>query len=111
MQEVWRLKLDWNHSLPIHLETQWKRFVKSLAAINNLNNPRYILLNNALRIELHGYCDSSLRAYGAAIYAKWLHNSETVPTNLLCSKSRIAPLKTVTRFPGLSCVQQCFLLS
>ncbi|GFW60481.1 integrase catalytic domain-containing protein [Trichonephila clavipes] len=70
MQELWRLKLDWKDSLPIHLETQWKRFVKSLAAINNLNIPRYILLDDALRIELHGYCDSSLRAYGAAIYVK-----------------------------------------
>ncbi|GFX51465.1 uncharacterized protein TNCV_3103981 [Trichonephila clavipes] len=96
MQELWRLKLDWKDSLPIHLETQWKRFVKSLAAINNLNIPRYILLDDALRIELHGYCDSSLRAYGAAIYVKCLHNSGTVSTNLLCSKSRVAPLKSVT---------------
>ncbi|GFW03743.1 uncharacterized protein TNCV_2538541 [Trichonephila clavipes] len=78
------------------LETQWKRFVKSLAAINNLNIPRYILLDDALRLELHGYCDSSLRAYGAAIYVKCLHNSGTVSTNLLCSKSIIAPLKSVT---------------
>ncbi|GFQ92738.1 uncharacterized protein TNCT_719331 [Trichonephila clavata] len=54
MQELWRLKLDWNDSLPIHLQTQWERFVKSLAAINNLNIPRYILLDDALRIELHG---------------------------------------------------------
>ncbi|GFW55993.1 uncharacterized protein TNCV_373991 [Trichonephila clavipes] len=96
MQELWRLKLDWKDSLPIHLETQWKRFVKSLAAINNLDIPRYILLDDALRIELHGYCDSSLRAYGAAIYVKCLHNSGTVSTNLLCSKSRVAPLKSVT---------------
>ncbi|GFW03513.1 uncharacterized protein TNCV_3020251 [Trichonephila clavipes] len=29
MQELWRLKLDLNDSLPIHLKTQWKRFVKS----------------------------------------------------------------------------------
>ncbi|GFV21178.1 integrase catalytic domain-containing protein [Trichonephila clavipes] len=75
MQELWRLNLDWNDSLPIHLETEWKRFVKYLTAINNLNIPRYILLDNALRIELHRYCDSSLRAYGAAIYVKCLHNS------------------------------------
>ncbi|GFT00139.1 integrase catalytic domain-containing protein [Trichonephila clavipes] len=96
MQELWRLKLDWNDSLPIHLETQWKRFVKSLAAINNLNIPRYILLDDALRIKLHGYCVSSLRAYGIAIYVKCLNNSGFISTNLLSSKSRIAPLKSVT---------------
>ncbi|GFQ68417.1 DUF1758 domain-containing protein [Trichonephila clavata] len=60
MPELWRLKLDWNDSLPIYLETLWKRFVKSLAAINNLNFPRYILLDDELRIELHRYCGSSL---------------------------------------------------
>ncbi|GFX88550.1 DUF1758 domain-containing protein [Trichonephila clavipes] len=96
MQELWRLKLDWNDSLPVHFETQWKRFVKPLSAIKNLNIPRYILLYDALRIKLRGYCDSSLRAYGAAIYVKCLHNSGTVSTNLLCSKSRIAPLKSIT---------------
>ncbi|GFW55322.1 integrase catalytic domain-containing protein [Trichonephila clavipes] len=57
MLELWRRKLDWNDSLPIHLKTQWKRFVKSLAAINNLNIPRYILLDDVLRIELHWYCE------------------------------------------------------
>ncbi|GFU26920.1 integrase catalytic domain-containing protein [Trichonephila clavipes] len=65
MQELGRLKLDWNDFLPMNLKTQWKRFVKSLAAINNLNIPRYILLDDAQRIELHGYCDSSLRDYGS----------------------------------------------
>ncbi|GFR01127.1 integrase catalytic domain-containing protein [Trichonephila clavata] len=54
MQELWRLTLDRNDSWPIHLVTQWTRFVKPLAAINNLNIPRYILLDDALRIELHG---------------------------------------------------------
>ncbi|GFS69345.1 integrase catalytic domain-containing protein [Trichonephila clavipes] len=78
----------------------WKRLVKSLAAINNLNIPRYILSDDALRIELQGYSDSSLRAFGAAIYVKCLHNSGTASTNLLCSKSRITPLKSVT-FPRL----------
>ncbi|GFU33464.1 integrase catalytic domain-containing protein [Trichonephila clavipes] len=73
MQELWRLKLDWNDSLPIHLETHWKRIVKSLGAINNLNIPRYILLDDALRIELHGYCDSSLKADGAAIFGNCIY--------------------------------------
>ncbi|GFW84047.1 integrase catalytic domain-containing protein [Trichonephila clavipes] len=88
MQELWRLKLDWKDSLPIHLETQWKRFVKSLAAINNLNIPRYILLDDALRTELHGYCDSSLRAYDAAIYVKCLHNSGTVSLQIYCAPNQ-----------------------
>ncbi|GFR32899.1 uncharacterized protein TNCT_657521 [Trichonephila clavata] len=107
-QGLWRLNLNWNDSLPIHLETQWKQFVKSLVAINNLNIPRYILLDDALRIELHGYCDNSLRVYGDTIYVKCLHNSGTVSTSLLCSKSRIALLKSVT-IPRLELFAAVFL--
>ncbi|GBL95711.1 hypothetical protein AVEN_665-1 [Araneus ventricosus] len=96
MQELWRLKLDWNDSLPIQLESQWKRFVTFLSTINTLNIPRYILLDCALQIELHGFADASEKAYGAAIYVRCLSNSGEISTNLLCSKSRIAPLKSVT---------------
>ncbi|GBN10409.1 hypothetical protein AVEN_141510-1 [Araneus ventricosus] len=96
MQELWRLKLDWNDSLPIQLESQWKRFVTFLSTINTLNIPRYIFLDYALKIELHGFADASVKAYGAAIYVRCLSNSGEISTNLLCSKSRIAPLKSVT---------------
>ncbi|GBO41971.1 hypothetical protein AVEN_98228-1 [Araneus ventricosus] len=96
MQELWRLKLDWNDSLPIQLESQWKRFVTFLSTINTLNIPRYILLDYAFKLELHGFTDASEKANGAAIYVRCLSNSGKISTNLLCSKSRIAPLKSVT---------------
>ncbi|GBM58691.1 hypothetical protein AVEN_256466-1 [Araneus ventricosus] len=96
MQELWRLKLDWNYCLPIQLESQWKRFVTFLSTINSLSIPRYILLDYALKIELHGFADASEKAYGAAIYVRCLNNSGEISSNLLCSESRIAPLKSVT---------------
>ncbi|GBM91531.1 hypothetical protein AVEN_83462-1 [Araneus ventricosus] len=96
MQELWRLKLDCNDSSPIQLESHWKRFVTFSSTINTLNIPRYILLDYALKMELHGFADASETAYGAAIYVRCLSNSEEISTNLLCSKSRIAPLKSVT---------------
>ncbi|GBO33493.1 hypothetical protein AVEN_208733-1, partial [Araneus ventricosus] len=68
MQELRRLKLDWNDSLPIQLESRWKRFVTFLTTINTLNIPRYIFLDYALKIEQHGFADASEKAYGAAIY-------------------------------------------
>ncbi|GBO45383.1 hypothetical protein AVEN_20809-1 [Araneus ventricosus] len=94
MQELWRLKLDWNDSLKIQLESQWKRFVTFLSTINTLNTARYILLDYALKIELYGFSDASEKACGAAIYVRCLNNSGEISTNLLRSKSRIAPLTT-----------------
>ncbi|GBM67326.1 hypothetical protein AVEN_72458-1 [Araneus ventricosus] len=96
IQELWRLKLDWNDSLPMQLESQWKRFVTFLSTINTRNIPRYIFLDYALKLELNGFADASEKAYGAAIYVRCLSNSGEISTNLLCSKSRFSPLKSVT---------------
>ncbi|GBN10127.1 hypothetical protein AVEN_214037-1 [Araneus ventricosus] len=53
-------------------------------------------MDYALKLELHGFADASEKAYGAAIYVRCLSNSGEISTNLLCSKSRIAPLKSIT---------------
>ncbi|GBN49847.1 hypothetical protein AVEN_21849-1 [Araneus ventricosus] len=96
MQELWRLKLDWNDYFPIQLESQWKRFVTFLSTINTLNFPRYILLDYALKIELHGFADTSEKSYGEAIYVSCLNNSGEISEHFVCSKSRITPLNSVT---------------
>ncbi|GFW88895.1 integrase catalytic domain-containing protein [Trichonephila clavipes] len=54
-----------------------------------------ILLPATIRIEIHGFSDASKRAY-AAVYIKCFNESGQSQTRLLCSKSRVAPLKTLT---------------
>ncbi|GBN81664.1 hypothetical protein AVEN_90378-1, partial [Araneus ventricosus] len=49
-----------------------------------------------LRIEIHGFSDASERAYAAVLYLKCFTESGQFKTSLLCSKSRVAPLKTLT---------------
>lgn len=44
---------------------------------------------------LYEFCDASKDAYGAYIYVKTRDKEEQV-TRLLCSKSRVAPIKTVS---------------
>ena len=46
-------------------------------------------------IELIGFCDASKSAYAAAVYLKSTYNS-VVHCNLLISKSRVAPMKSLT---------------
>lgn len=48
------------------------------------------------RIELHGFCDASQNAYGACVYLRATSQSEVHSTRLLCAKSRVASLKTVS---------------
>ena len=49
------------------------------------------------RTELHGFSDPSSLAYGANIYLRTLYKSKLTEVNLIdCSKSRVAPMKTIT---------------
>ncbi|XP_044765410.1 uncharacterized protein LOC123321740 [Coccinella septempunctata] len=47
-------------------------------------------------IEFHGFADASLRAYAACVYIRTVYIDNTVSCFLISSKSRVAPLKTVT---------------
>uniref|UniRef100_A0A182PWV7 Integrase_H2C2 domain-containing protein n=1 Tax=Anopheles epiroticus TaxID=199890 RepID=A0A182PWV7_9DIPT len=45
---------------------------------------------------LHGFCDASIKAYGCAIYLRYTDADGALQSRLLCSKSRVAPLKQLT---------------
>ncbi|XP_050295689.1 uncharacterized protein LOC126735663 [Anthonomus grandis grandis] len=45
---------------------------------------------------MHGFCDSSEKAYAAVVYFRIITYDDNVQTYLLCSKSRVAPLKTIS---------------
>ncbi|GFT23787.1 integrase catalytic domain-containing protein [Trichonephila clavipes] len=75
---------------------EWMNFYQKLAKVNNFKIPRCILLPSTIRIEIHGFSDASERAYAAVVYIKCFNESGQSQTRLLCSKSRVAPLKTLT---------------
>ncbi|GFU24837.1 integrase catalytic domain-containing protein [Trichonephila clavipes] len=96
IQELWKIKLDWSEQLPPDAMEKWMNFYQKLAKVNNFKYPRCILLPSTIRIEIHGFSDASERAYAAVVYIKCFNESGQSQTRLLCSKSRVAPLKTLT---------------
>ncbi|GFX37000.1 integrase catalytic domain-containing protein [Trichonephila clavipes] len=96
IQELWKIKLDWSEQLPPDAMEEWMNFYQKLSKVNNFKIPRCILLPATIRIEIHGFSDASERAYAAVIYIKCFNESGQSQTRLLCSKSRVAPLKTLT---------------
>ncbi|GBL86826.1 hypothetical protein AVEN_96057-1 [Araneus ventricosus] len=96
IQGLWKIKLDWSEQLPPDAMKEWKRFYLKLSEVNNLKIQRYILLPGTVRIEIYGFSDASERAYAAVLYLKCFTESGQFKTSLLCSKSRVAPLKTLT---------------
>ena len=47
-------------------------------------------------VEVHGFGDASLKAYGAAVYIRIRDKAENVSSQLVISKSRVAPIKKVS---------------
>ncbi|XP_037931134.1 uncharacterized protein LOC119665947 [Teleopsis dalmanni] len=97
VQKLWQLNLSWDEALPAEMHTQWTHFRQSLCEVNNVKIPRHIFHHKQPRnTEIHVFTDASKRAYGAVIYIRAEMTDRTISVQLLCSKSRVAPLKTQT---------------
>ncbi|KAF8766533.1 Corticosteroid 11-beta-dehydrogenase isozyme 2 like protein [Argiope bruennichi] len=73
--------------LPAKETSEWQEFVTSITNLNDINIERCIIIPNAEVNELHGFCDSSEKAYGAA--------------DLTCSVSKMSQVPLVHYISGL----------
>ncbi|XP_033214076.1 uncharacterized protein LOC117171133 [Belonocnema kinseyi] len=96
MQRLWQLKLDWDESVPNSVFTAWMEFCDQLPVINNVSVERKALINDAISVQLHGFCDTSECGYGACIYLRSMDSTGNISAALFYAKSRVAPLKTVS---------------
>ena len=96
MQELWKEQLNWDASLPATLHTSWVAFKRQLPLLNKFSVKRRTILDNPVSIQLHGFADASEKAYGACIYLRSTDKNNRHFTRLICAKSRVAPLKTVS---------------
>ncbi|RVE46472.1 hypothetical protein evm_008882 [Chilo suppressalis] len=51
---------------------------------------------NPVRIELHIFTDASENAYGACAYSRTFSETGELTVRMICSKSRVAPVKSVS---------------
>lgn len=96
MQELWQLKLEWDEEVPKALAKKWLEFQNDLPQITEFKIPRQTVLSEYIKIEYHGFCDASERAYGACCYIRCCLSADRFISKLLCAKSRVAPLKTLS---------------
>ncbi|GFR25486.1 integrase catalytic domain-containing protein [Trichonephila clavata] len=95
IQKIWLLKIDWDQNLPRQEIENFQRYVAKLHQLKDLKIPRCILLKDSVAVHLIGFADASAQAYGACLYVKSENANET-QIRLLCSKTRVAPLKTLS---------------
>ena len=99
-QQICKLKIDWDSVLPVNLKQTFFRLQSFLQKNEQIEVPRYIFDESQFKIELRGFSDATLQAYGAVTYSRYLSKSSNITTNLIASKSRVAPIKP-TAIPRL----------
>ncbi|XP_072392445.1 uncharacterized protein [Diabrotica undecimpunctata] len=109
MQKLWLNKVKWDAVIPSGLLDNWKNFVRSLMSMPTVTVQRNLYFTGAFHIEIVGFCDSSLIAYGAVIYARTIFENK-VHVNWICSKSRIVPINKKLTVPRLG-LNSALLLS
>lgn len=97
LQELWKTGTHWDESLPQELHTRWLKFKTQLHMVNQLQIPRCVkTVTDVKPIQLYGFADASQDAYGACVYIRSDLGSGNYRSELLSSKSRVAPLKAVS---------------
>ncbi|XP_067635778.1 uncharacterized protein [Eurosta solidaginis] len=66
---------------------------QALETVKVFQVPRYCLQTTVLSTQLHGFCDSSIRAYGCCVYVRAEDKNGNATTRLITAKSRMAPTK------------------
>lgn len=96
MQQIWTLKLEWDDPVPSIIQIAWTRFIEELEFLKEITIPRKLVPDTNSNIELIVFCDASLSAYGAIVYLRTKIGPNNFNVNLMTSKSRVSPIKTVS---------------
>ena len=79
-------KVEWDSPLHLHYTVQWKNLLNNFAILRTVSVKRNLFLNPANdsdTVELHGFCDSSSEAYGAAIFISDISKLKQVHTTII----------------------------
>jgi hypothetical protein len=78
------------------LQQAWNNLHCTIPNLSNFQIPRKVICADATSIQFHWFCDSSEQAYGACLCIRSTNKNNQVLCELLCSTSKIAPLKRLT---------------
>ncbi|XP_075157769.1 uncharacterized protein LOC142231036 [Haematobia irritans] len=96
LQQLWMDGTDWDEKVKAHSLKKWDEFVENFSEIPSIKIPRWIGYTPNAGIQIHGFCDASEKAYCACVYIRVFLSKREISSNLLVSKSKVAPLKTIS---------------
>ena len=92
-RSLWQQNLGWDQEVPLELRNQHKRWREELPLLANIRLPRhYYQGRKPEQITLHGFSDSSCKAFSAVVYLRAVYETGPPSSALVFSKTRVAPL-------------------
>ncbi|XP_068728870.1 uncharacterized protein [Montipora capricornis] len=95
---VWLKGLQWDDPLNSDTKAKWLSWKSESLQLKDVIIPR--CFGNGITqdsvVEVHGFGDASPKAYGAAVYIRIRDKQDSVSSQLVISKSRVAPIKKVS---------------
>uniref|UniRef100_A0ABD2XDY7 Integrase catalytic domain-containing protein n=1 Tax=Trichogramma kaykai TaxID=54128 RepID=A0ABD2XDY7_9HYME len=95
MQSLWLLTKEWDAPLPEEESEKWRAFEVDLRQLPSITIPRWLGTTKEAYLEMHGFADASKLAYAAVLYVRIIQRGR-VKVVLLASKTKVAPLKTLS---------------
>ncbi|XP_015119042.1 uncharacterized protein LOC107042495 [Diachasma alloeum] len=97
LQELWKIKVNWDDQLPDNYKERWTTFRKDLNDLDKLSVPRWLRLSTETsNIQLHGFADTSEAAMSAVVYIRTENINEPTSTILVGARTKVAPIKPMT---------------
>ncbi|XP_043468337.1 uncharacterized protein LOC122502381 [Leptopilina heterotoma] len=96
LQDLRKLRIGWDTPIPSEIAKKWSSYCEQVKQIERIKIPRHVLVQSPQEVEIHGFCDASLVAYGACIYLRSVNGDGSVMVRLLTARSRVAPMKTLS---------------
>ena len=99
LQEMCRMKCDWDDPLSDELKPRWARWIAELPKLTQIHIPRCYIPNefdDISHVEIHHFSDASTTGYGQCSYLRMFNNQNQISCCLVLGKSRVTPLKGTT---------------
>ncbi|KAJ8385862.1 hypothetical protein AAFF_G00179280 [Aldrovandia affinis] len=98
-KELCRLRISWDDAVPEHLAQQWSKWMEELRQLSDFGVDRCFKppeFGEAVKAQLHHFCDTSETGYGTVTYLVQQNSSNQIHCAFVLGKARVAPLKPTT---------------
>jgi len=82
--------------VPPELQEEWQNYLRELSYLRELVTPHFLNTEENCMVEIHGFADANIAAYGACLYVRVTNNDGFCTSRLICAKSKVSPLKVIS---------------